>query len=114
MIKLLFKDYIAGGDYKDLPIVNLKIELERDMPHDFFQVNLTDRTAVVATFHFVGEPVSQVRNIGRFRFNACDYENFIQIGETIYNYEAILKNIDRINAIIENENLKNCIAALPG
>ena len=113
MIKLLFKDYTVNSGYRDLPIVDLKIELERDMPHDFFQVNLTDRTAVVATFNFVGETARQVRNIGRFCFNACDYENFIQIGETIYNYETLLKNIDRINAIIENENLKNSIAALP-
>lgn len=113
MIKLLFKDYIAGGDYKDLSIVNLKIELERDMPHDFFQVNLTDRTAVLATFNFIGETVRQARNIGRFRYNSFDYENFIQIGETIYNYEALLENIDRISAIIEKENLKNSIEVLP-
>lgn len=113
MIKLLFKDYTVNSGYKDLPIVNLKIELERDMPHDFFQVNLTNRTAVVATFNFIGETACEARNIGRFRFNSCDYENFIQIGETIYNYEALLENIDRISAIIEKENLKNCIAALP-
>lgn len=114
MIKLLYKDYIVNSDYKDLPIINLKIELERDIPNDFFQVNINDRIAIVATFNFIGETAQQSRIIGRFRFSSCDYEIFIQIGEIIYNYEALLKNIDRINAIIEKENLKNSIAALPG
>lgn len=116
MIKLLFKDYTVKSGYKDLPIMNLKVELERNIPNDFFQLNQKDqkdRTAVLATFNFIGETARQARNIGHFRYNSFDYENFIQIGETIYNYEALLENIDRISAIIEKENLKNSIEALP-
>lgn len=113
MIKLLFKDYTVNSGYKDLPIINLKVELERNIPNDFFQLNQKERTAVLVTFNFIGETARQARNIGRFRYNSFDYENFIQIGETIYNYEALLENIDRISAIIEKENLKNSIEALP-
>lgn len=113
MIKLLFKDYTANSGYKDLPIVNLKVKLERYMPNDFFQLNQKERIAVLTTFNFIGETARQARYIGRFRFNSFDYENFIQIGETIYNYEALLENINRISAIIEKENLKNSIEALP-
>jgi len=115
MVEIITKRHTNSKDYINRKVSGLYLTA-RDEYSDG-QIDKMNGIVVTATFKYVdNDQKSYSWILGHFKYwtgtAIHNYTNYIKVGKLSFWYKDIIENVDRINALIQQEYLKDALEKL--
>lgn len=116
MVEIITKRHLNSKNYVRHQVSNLHLEAKEE--YSEYQVDKTKGIVVYATFKYSDkDQKSYTWGLGHFKFWSSmsainNYTNYIKVGKQSFWYKNIIENVDRINALIQQEYLKDALEKL--
>ena len=115
MVELITKRHINSKDYINRRVSDLYLTAKDEYSDG--QIDKKNGIVVTATFKYIDDDQKSYSYIlGHFKYWSGtainNYTNYIKVGKQSFWYKNIIENVDRINALIQQEYLKDALEKL--